>query len=275
MMKKIIPALLVFIFLGLLFRCSTDHGLEPVKGRLEARIIFSGDPPANTEGIYLAVAPVFPPHAINELYHSPNSLPLDQDTVEVSLDLPYGHYDAFIIWWYGKDTKSNLADILSIVPDNTGNPQSFDLTEESPVYRFNKLRLSPEILDRPSALKGTITFNGPFPDNTWATAVVAYSAEPVSDLDYIVRLKSIDFSVGPTSENFDAATSTYTYNLPIQNKISIKHIAVFWLPEQAGITDFRVLGTYDFSNQPDGEFVFEEPTTVDSLDIFADWNQAH
>ena len=274
MRKWMIVSLFSFIIL-LIIGCDIDHGIEPLNGRLEAKIIFSGKPPENTEGIYLTVAPIFPPHAINEMFHSPNSIPLNQDTVEASLDLPYGHYEALIIWWYSKETKSNLADILSIVPDNYGKPQSFDLTKESPVFRFNKLKLTPAILDRPSTLKGKITFNGPFPSNTWVTTVVAYWHEPVKDVDYLTLLKSIDFSVGPSSDNFDPATNTYTYTLPVQNSVPIGYIAVFWLPEQAGITDFRVLGTYDFSSIPGKEFNFREATVMDSLDIQADWSQAH
>lgn len=259
----------------LIIGCNVDHGIEPLKGRLEANIIFTGQPPENTEGIYLTVAPVFPPHAINEMFHSPNSIPLDQSSFQATLDLPYGHYDAFIIWWYSKETKSNLADILYILPDNSGNPQSFDITKENPVFRIEKVDLSPEILNRPSALKGTIQFNGPFPSNTWVTAIAAYSFEPSTGIEYLMYLNSIDFSVGPSSENFNPATNSYTFNLPVRNRIMIQYIAVFWLPEQAGITDFRVLGTYDFSTVPGKQFFFKQATIVDSLDIQADWNQAH
>lgn len=274
MKKRMILSSTLFLILFII-GCDVDHGIEPLKGRLEANIIFTGQPPEDTEGIYLTVAPLFPPHAINEMFHSPNSIPLDQSPFQASLDLPYGHYDAFIIWWYSKKTKSNLADILYILPDNHGNPQSFDITKENPVFHIDRLDLTPEILNRPSALKGTIQFNGPFPSNTWVTAIAAYSFEPSTGIQYLMYLNSIDFSVGPTSENYHPADNTYTFNLPVRNRITVQYIAVFWLPEQSDITDFRVLGTFDFSQYSSPYIFIRDTTTIEGLDIQADWSHAH
>ena len=110
--------------------CSSDHGIAPLPGKLGVDVIFINSKiPENTQGIYLFVAPEFPPHAINELYLIPNSLPFweidrnageyARDTIYTEIDLPYGHYEAIGLWWYNKETISNLADVftLKIGPD--------------------------------------------------------------------------------------------------------------------------------------------------------------
>jgi len=104
MIKKALTINYLIFFSSLILNCSIDHGIAPLPGKIVTTIYFRGTPPVNTQGIYLIVAPEFPPHAINELYHSPNSLPIDKDTVYMEMELPYGHYDAVSLWWYNTET---------------------------------------------------------------------------------------------------------------------------------------------------------------------------
>jgi len=265
-MKKYI---LIFQFLILLLlttiRCEIDHGIKPLPGKLAATVYFRGTPPENTQGIYLVVAPIFPPHAINEMYHSPNSLPIDKDTVYTEIELPYGHYEAVSLWWYNTETESNLADILALPLDPCNNllPLSFDISPDEPDFAID-LYANWDRVNRDAAIEGTIYFNGPFPENTLATAIAAYKYEPVENVDYLVYLKSMDFSIND---------NPYHYRLPIRHG-GVNYIAVYWLPEHADLTDFKNLGIYEDPNNPGqpGKLSLAEDETITGVDIYVDWS---
>ncbi len=251
----------------LVLNCSYDHGIAPLPGKLAATVYFRGQAPANTEGIYLIVMPVFPPHAINELYHSPNSLPIDKDTVYTEMELPFGHYEAVSLWWYSTETKSNLADVLALPLDPQNNllPLSFDISPEKPVFEI-ELYANWSRVDRDAAIEGTIYFNGPFPENTLATAVAAYQYKPQESVHYLLWLKSIDFSID---------RNPYHYRLPLRHG-NVDYVAVFWLPERAELSDFRTLGFYENPLQPgkSGKLSLSANQTITGIDIQADWSKA-
>ncbi|NQT24361.1 hypothetical protein HQ585_03300 [candidate division KSB1 bacterium] len=264
-----------FVFLGLLIvsgfwiYCEIDHGIAPLPGKLRATVIFKNPPaPENTEGIYLIVAPNFPPHAINEMYHSPNSLPVDQDTVITEMDLPYGRYEAMSLWWYGTDITSNLADVMALPLDIHNNlmPMAFEITPEAPVFEYS-LYANWNIVDRTAAIEGTVSFNGPFPENTAVTAVAAYRYIPEASVHYLSYLKSIDFSIE------DNATHSYEYRLPIRHG-EINYICVLWLPEQAALTDFSTIGFYRDPDNPEepGSLRIRAEEVATNINLEADWS---
>lgn len=249
--------------------CRVSHGLAPLPGTLKATVIFRNEPPENTQGIYLSVAPEFPPQAINQMYHSPNSLPIDQDTVRAEIVLPYGHYDAVCLWWYNKNTESNFADILGLPlnPANNLAPLDFSLTEEEPEFSI-ELYANWNTVKRDASVSGTIHFSGPFPENTQATAVAAYSYVPEEDIHYLIWLKAIDFSVGPESPQYNSAARTYEYTLPVRHG-TIDYLAVFWLAEGDAMTNFTVLGVYP------GQLSLAAGERITGIPITADWEHIH
>jgi hypothetical protein len=263
-MRKYFSVLIIFL---IVLSCNTDHGLAPLQAKLKATVYFRGIPPDNTQGIYLVVMPQFPPHAINELFHSPNSLPIGVDSVKTEIDLPLGHYDAVSLWWYSTETKSNLADVIALPLDanNYLVPMSFDLTRENPQAQVD-LYASWDRVNRNASIEGTIHFNGPFPANTLATAIAAYRSQPQNGLEYVLLLKSIDFTV---SQN------PYHFVLPVRNG-NIDYIAVFWLPEKANLTDFRTIGIYKDPINPDqaGKILVKAGQKLTGIDIQADWSLA-
>lgn len=265
----------------LAIECDYDHGIAPLPGTLAVDVIFlNASIPLNTEGVYLFVAPVFPPHAINELYMNPNSLPLEldsdadslqeyqiySDTVSTEMVLPYGHYEALGLWWYNKETTSNLADILSLKVQYS--PQGlqtyqFDITPDQPFHKTS-LYANPTHVDRDATIKGTITFNGPFPENTLATAIAAYIRRPEAKVEYLLYLKSMDFSI---DEN------PYHYTLPVKNG-RVEYLVVFWISDRAGLDDFKTIGFYQDppgSGEP-GVLILGKNQTVTGIDINADWS---
>lgn len=259
------------IFIGLLLMlsviifCRIDHGLAPLPGKLVAHVTFHGKPPKDTQGIYLIVAPKFPPHAINELYHSPNSLPIDQKYATAEMDLPYGHYDMLSIWWYSTETKSNLADWLVLPLDwRDLMPLGFDITPAQPEFHID-LDAFWDRVDHNAAIEGTIYFNGPFPPNTMVTAVAAFSLKPETGGQFLAWLRAIDFSIG---------SNPYHYRLPVTDGY-IQYVAVFWLPEHAALTDFSTLGFYEDPHNPGqpGYLEIDVGQTVKGIDIYADWNR--
>jgi len=260
--------LVIFLlFILTVLNCKMNHGISPLPGKVNVTVYFRGTPPENTQGIYLIVAPKFPPHAINELFNSPNSLPVGRDTVYATLSLPYGHYESISLWWYSTETKSNLADVLALPLDATNNllPLGFDITPDKPVANM-ELFANWSRVERDAAIEGTVYFNGPFPPNTLATAVAAYIFEPEINVQYLVWLKSIDFSVDK---------NPYHYRLPLRHG-QVNYIAVFWLPDQANLTDFRVLGVYEDPSNPGqpGRISLKANETIKGLDIHADWKKA-
>ncbi|MFZ5519288.1 MAG: hypothetical protein ACOY90_21835 [Candidatus Zhuqueibacterota bacterium] len=268
-MKFPAVTIIILIIISLsLTTCNVDHGIAPLPGKVEATVYFRGTPPEDTQGIYLTVAPVFPPHAINELYHSPNSLPIDLDTVHAEMELPYGHYEAISLWWYSTETKSNLADVLSIPLDidNSLLPMSFDITQDNPVFEID-LYANWNKVNRDAAIEGTIYFNGPFPENTLATAIAAYQFMPEENIHYLLWLKSMDFSID---------TNPYHFRLPIRHG-SVNYLAVFWLPERAALSDFQTIGLYRDPNNPaqPGKLSIKADSVISDIDIYADWSLIH
>ena len=259
---------LIFLVLILLFQsgCDVDHGLAPLPGKLKTRVAFRGTPPENTQGVYLIVAPEFPPHAINELFQSPNSLPTNQDTVWTEIDLPYGHYEAFGLWWYSKDTRSNLADILTMPFDGvTQEPIGFDVTPDQPVVE-KVLNANWNNMKRDAELKGTVHFEGDFPENTDIIAVAAFTYQPTTAIQYLVWMKSIDITIIP-------GVKSHQFVLPVKSGF-IGYIAVFWLAENAALTDVQIVAE---ARDPDDETELWEKTiaanqTIDDIQIHVDWN---
>lgn len=265
-MKKfiIITAVIIIAFM-IWLSCEIDHGIAPLPAKLIATVVFRGASPETTQGIYLVVMPNFPPHAINELHHSPNSLPIDQDTVVTEMELPYGNYEAVALWWYSKETKSNLADVLALPLDISNDllPLGFELTKENPIAEI-ELYADWNRVDRDAAIEGTIYFNGPFPANTMATAVAAYMLKPEESVHYLLWLKSIDFSIDQ---------NPYNYRLPLRRG-TVAYIAVFWLPERAALSDFITVGIYEDPNKPGqpGKLNIKANQVIKNIDIHADWS---
>ncbi len=283
MRKKIVHTAVTLVLvsgISLLIYCHIDQGLEPMPGKFEVEVSFLGEAPEHTEGIYLVVMPQFPPQAINQLYHSPNSLPLDQDTVITEMYLPYGDYNAYCLWWYSKKSESNLADILALPVSAVFEdgefviePVGFSITKENPVV-YENLTADWDKVRRNAIIEGTITFNGDFPANTYATAIGAYVGEPTKPIHYLTLLKTIDIGVGPDSRHYNANNRTYKYTLPIRSGV-VRYLAVFWMPEQAALTDFYPVGIYIDPENPDefGELDIAENETITGIDIQVDWSR--
>ncbi|HDL19122.1 MAG TPA: hypothetical protein ENH29_08710 [Bacteroidetes bacterium] len=268
-MKRIPGLFFLTSVLFLQFNCKSDLGIKPLPGTLGVDVIFlTKEIPENTEGVYLFVAPVFPPHAINELFLSPNSIPLDNDTVYTEIYLPYGHYQALGLWWYNKGTKSNLADIFTLKTffdqeQFDWSVYEFDITPEQPYLR-TKLPANLKRVNRDATIKGTIYFNGPFPENTLATAIAAYIQKPEEDIDYFVYLNSMDFSIDK---------NPYHYTLPVDSRNTIRYLAVFWLPERGGLGDFQTIGYLQEADGTPKTIRLHENETVTGMDINADWSK--
>ena len=256
----------VSIAIFMVAHCHMDHGIEPLPGALHVRVAFRNEPPENTQGIYLIVAPKFPPHAINELYQSPNSISIDDDTVDAVIELPYGHYEAYGIWWYGNDLKSNLADILEMpYSHTTGLTATLDITPEEPVVE-RQLLANWDRVKRDAFIKGTISFIGDAPENTRLVAIAAFDYKPVEVVQYLAWLKSVDFSI-------DINDNPHDYTLPVRHGF-IGYIAMFWLAEQAGLNEIKIVGSYKNPNNPDADgWVFiSEGQTVTGVDVTVDWS---
>ena len=274
LIKRLI--VLHFVALFVFLACSDDHGIAPLPGSLGVDVIFINNRiPENTQGIYMFVAPEFPPHAINEMFLSPNSLPfrklLDnpvegaRDTIYTEMALPFGHYEAIGLWWYNTETKSNLADVFTLKIGQDLLPVQFDITPEQP-HVHTELWANLSRMERDASIEGTITFNGPFPEDTQITAIAAYIRKPEKKVEYLVYLVSMDFSI---DEN------PFHYNLPVPSRHrKIDYLAVFWLSERSGLDDFQTIGFYRDPENPElpGSIRLQKNTAITGYDIEADWS---
>jgi hypothetical protein len=274
--KKYFWLLALTTIIVLASRCSDDHGVAPLPGNLALDVIFINNKiPTDTQGIYLFIAPTFPPHAINEMFLSPNSLPFKKllnnvqegarDTLYTEMNLPYGHYEAIGLWWYNKNTESNLADVFTLKIGSNLLPAQIDITPENP-FVHTDLWANLTRVERDASIEGTITFNGPFPENTLATAIAAYSRKPVEKVEYLVFLLSMDFSIDK---------NPYHFVLPVSSRNKkIDYLAVFWLAERSGLDNFRTIGFYRDPNNPEnpGVVKIKANTASTGYDIQADWS---
>ncbi len=273
--RIIVHSLLSFT-LAIALTCEIDHGIEPLPGTLGVEVIFiKSRIPKDTQGIYLFVAPTFPPHAINELFLSPNTLPFweidttgseyARDTLYTEISLPYGHYDAIGLWWYNKGTESNLADVFTLKLDQNYLPAEITLSPDSSYVR-TELWANLTRVEREASIEGTISFNGPFPSNTLVTAVGAYLRTPVEKVEYLIYLVSMDFSI---NEN------PYHFTLPVPNRYPVlEYLGVFWLSDRSGLDNFQTIGYYEDPNNPGqpGTVTIKKNGSVAGFDINADWS---
>lgn len=258
---------LCLICLLITLSCDTDHGIAPLPGKLGVQVYFLNEEvPEQTEGVYLFVAPEFPPHAINELYLSPNSIPLNNDTVYTEMVLPYGHYEAVGLWWYSTETKSNLADVFTLKLGPNFLPYQFDITPENPVQEI-ELFANLNRVDRDAFIEGTIEFDGPFPKHTLATAVAAFLKYPESPVEYFVWLESIDFSV---------ESNPFKFKLPVRSRRSIQYIAVLWLGDRSGLHELETVGYYEDPENPGerGKVKLKSGETITGINIQASWPES-
>ncbi len=266
MTKRFITIFFIVLITGFIFiSCNSDNGIEPVPGTLDLDVLFYKDYiPDDTEGVYVFVAKDFPPHAINEMFLSPNSIPLGEDTVHTELSLPYGHYEAIGLWWYNKNTKTNLADVFTLKLGTNFLPYEFDITEDEPVHQTH-IWANLEHVERDAFIEGTIYFNGPIPSNTLATAIGAYAKKPEKKIDYLIYLQSMDFSIDE---------APYHFKLPVEGKGTVRYLAVFWLSDRSGLDDFKTLGYYEDPENPGvpAQIKLKSGETLSGIEIHADWD---
>jgi hypothetical protein len=127
-----------------------------------------------------------------------------------------------------------------------------------------ELYASWEKVNRDAYIEGVVNFNGPFPENTLATAIAAYRYKPEAKVHYLVYLKSIDFSINKRP---------YPFKLPVRHG-EVEYLTVVWLPEHSNLTEFHEVGVYKDPKNPNaaGKFSLKAGQTVSNVNIDVDWS---
>jgi hypothetical protein len=265
---KIIQIIIVFL-LPAAMACKIDHGLEPVSSRISGTVSFTGNFPADTDQIRVAVAETFPPKDIKELTFS-NALPLGQPQAEYEIFLPPSTYEVIAVFWKGKNEPWNISDVVGVyggtfvgdfliptfqpvtLPDGSASVENIDIQTN-----LNKV-------NRDATIEGTLTFNGAWPDNTGLVGIGAFIEVPEAGntIDYYFKNIALDYSV-------PADVSSHQYKLRVRSGEIIQYIAVLWINDNYDLSSITDLGFYPDAADPQnpGSVTVDPGGTVTGIDI--------
>lgn len=272
MRKSALIILLLLTFIS----CRIEHGLEPIRSKIEGTIIFEGPWPRVAEEVRVAASPSFPPEDPLEMILS-DPLPVEIDTivnpstldttlvadsVNFVLFLPPGDYHILVLW-KKKGSPWDVSSILGVYtsPSDTTKPA---VVKVSTSVQGVDIKVS----FPGSNITGTITFLGEWPPSTEWVRVVVYKRIPVELIDYYPP------NLSAFSDPIPIGVSSYDYTLPIAAG-TYEWVLVAWKGEGTSLFDIKEIGTY--YSHPDstnpGKVVVPECETVTGIDITADFSR--
>ncbi len=298
LVKFTIPLSLVLT--GMFFYCSMDHGLGPIPV-IKGKIFLKGKRPDIAGELITVVAPDFPPQKWTDIIRttpldiSPDYDKTNRDTIDWELPLPTGTYDVVAILWkkhneeWSFETVSNILGVYN--KPNEFKPAVVDVAPGIMVVDSIDMRADFGMIRYGSFVKGKITYQGDFRDDTAMIILAAFPMKPERVIDYLYAM-GWDLTV-PIIEK--AYPLHYALNI---SSGYIKYVAVFWKGKNGGPYDFKKIGEYMLQNdpplfpgawQPDGIWVSEGDTLTDkfynasngidstniNIDIVADFNRTY
>lgn len=268
--KYFLIILLLFgIPIFLVLKCRIDHGLEPIYSKISGKIIFTGEPPANTDGVRVAVIQEFPPRNINELLFSDN-IPLYQDTADYEIYLPEGQYDVIAVIWKEKNQPWNISDVIGVyggtfigdllVPTFHG----ITISDKHAVLDSIDIQTNLNRVNRDAKIEGTITFTGQWPGNTGIIGIGAFTdiPEPGNFIDYYFKNIALDYTIPPFVESAE-------YKLRVRSSDTINYLVVLWIDSSFNLGSIQDIGFFQDSQDPSQPGVIQVSTdsTVTGIDI--------
>jgi hypothetical protein len=260
---------------ALFFVGCSDFGIEAdlFKGKVKGKLFFTEAAPENTDEIRVVVSQKFPPIDFKtHLFSGP--LPFNRDaadTIDYEVDVPLGTYDYVFVLWKGKDQPLSLAGIIGQFGDILGTPVT--VTEDDSVVTDININVDFERVLRGGFISGRIRLIGEVPDNTAGMAFIASEFIPETNQDlFTPPFPTFEIISGPEVEFLE-----FDYQFAIKPAV-YKYVAVVWLAQGAGLTDFKTLGIYEDPENPGqpGEVVIEEglpgATGIDITGDFANTN---
>jgi len=243
---------ILFLSFCLLFSCTIDHGLEPIRSKIGGTVQFVGTQnPFITDEVRVAVVPKFPPRTINELLFSDiiwanrDTLPADPRPWEIYL--PPGSYDIVAVIWKANNQSWNISDIIGVyggtfIGDQLIPPFPFRpivVPEKNSVIDTLHIVANLDRVNRDTLIQGRVQFLGPWPSNTGVVGIGAFSEVPQKGnlLDYFFKNVALDYSIPPF-------VSSYLYRLRIRSTQHIRYVAVLWMNNAFDLNSMREIGFY-------------------------------
>jgi hypothetical protein len=262
------------IFLHIM-NCRIDHGLEPIYSKIGGNIFFTGEEPPKTEEVRVAVAKDFPPKRINQLLFS-DRIPHWQDTAYYEIYLPEGTYDVIAVIWKEKYGSWNISDIVGVYGGSFSGDllfptfKSVTIPHKDAVLDTIDIQANLNRVNRDAKIEGTVTFVGPWPQNTGTIAVGGFIEIPEKGnlIDYYFKSVYIDYSIPPFVERED-------YLLRVHYTDTLKYISVLWIDDAFDLSSLRDIGFYkdpQDTTQP-GMVTFTEDSTRTGIDITVDFSE--
>ncbi|MBN1349102.1 hypothetical protein JXJ21_06825 [candidate division KSB1 bacterium] len=271
----LLPFLLAATLL-ILHSCEMDHGLQPLPS-IRGHAFIKGIRPEVAGELIVVVAPDFPPKKWTDIIRTP---PLDisgdfskvkADTVEWELPLAPGTYDVAAILWkkHGEDWSfESVSNLLGVYTEpNLFKPKPIELPTNLDYVDSIDIKADFALIRYGAFIKGVITVEGDFRDDTAMLILAAFPMKPETVIDYLFAM-GWDLSI-PIKE----VSYPLHYTLDVAEGY-IKYIALFWKGEKGGPYDFKKIGEYMLQDdpppwpgapKPEGIWVSEGDTLVDKF----------
>lgn len=260
--------------------CRIDHGLGPLHSKISGRVNLTGDLPKGTDEIRVAAALTFPPRNINELLFSDMLQFKSGNTItnwnpEWEIYLPEGTYGVVAAIWKGNNQSWNISDVIGVYGATfignvlSGLPQAVTIQNEHHVLDTINIEANLNRVNRDATIKGRITFQGKWPENTGITGVGAFFDIPVPNdpFDYFYKNAALDYSVTTFVEQYD-------YTLRVNSSDTLKYIAVLWIDNSFDLNNIHDIGFYPDPEDPDkpGTVTVQPNSSAEGIDMTVDFS---
>ena len=272
---------ILLITVVIFITCQIDHGLGPLHSKISGRVYLSGDLPPHTDEIRVAAALTFPPRNINELLFSDmlqfkSGNKITNPSPEWKIYLPEGTYGVVAAIWKGDNQSWNISDVIGVYGVTfignvlTGLPQPVTIRNEYDVLDTINIIANLDRVNRDATIKGRITFQGKWPENTGITGVGAFFEIPEKNdpFDYFYKNAALDYGVKTFTEQYD-------YTLRVNSSDTLKYIAVLWIDDSFDLNQIHDIGFYPDSDDPEipGTVVVEPNSSVSDINITVDFSK--
>ena len=219
----------------------------------------------------------------------------NKDTVAWEIPLPHGSYDVVGVLWkkhneeWSFETVSNILGVYNI--PNQFKPAVVTIPQGAITVDSIDMKADFGMIQYGSFIKGKITYQGEFRDDTAMMILAAFPMKPETVIDYLYAM-GWDLTV-PTIKK--AYPLHYVLDISVG---SIKYVALFWKGEDSGPYDFKKIGEYMLQDDPplfpgawtqEGIFVAKGDTLYDkfyntaggidsmrtTIDIVADFSRTY
>ncbi len=260
--------------------CQIDHGLGPLHSKIGGRVNLTGDLPQHTDEIRVAAALTFPPRNINELLFSDmlqfkSGNEITNRNPEWEIYLPEGTYGVVAAIWKGDNQSWNISDVVGVYGVTfignvlTGLPRPVTIRNEYDVLDTINIAANLDRVNRDAAIKGRITFQGKWPEDTGITGVGAFFDIPKKNdpFDYFYKNAALDYGVKTFTEQYD-------YMLRVNSSDTLKYIAVLWIDTSFDLNQIHDIGFYPDPENPEipGTVVVESNSSVSDINITVDFS---